>query len=464
MKKSLILLIIGVLAMAARADDRKLTGGEYWIDQATNDRMQVSIDDDGLMQFTVAAGFLREGLHALHYRAKDSEGFYSPTQTWLFYRYVNDMAGGTTLEYWFDERDHQTKVLTDAETSFVVDASDLDEGLHAFHYQLITANGQGGTIRTWLFFRVVKKLTDDVCTLEYWIDDEQIQTVDSYSSDTPVSVDASAFGEGLHALNYRVKGSSGRVSPTQSWLFFRVMPNQADKVCTLEYWIDDEQILTVDSYSSETPVSIDASSIAEGLHKLNYRLKGSGGRVSPTQQWLFYKIPTAQKAKSISYCRIWWNDHLDKAIDVQLPGDGNAEYLYQELLTMPEYAKNDGFSRNSTATINILFCDDQGNFSPLVSAEVGYPDVYPPVTTLTASKTADCIVLSWMSNEDTVRDWNVYYSENGQPFVLWKSNVTEQTASFRGQQGATYKFIVTARDVNGNYEAIEESKAKKVTF
>ena len=66
MKKSLILLIIGVLAMAARADDRKLTGGEYWIDQATNDRVQVSIDDDGLMQFTVEAGFLREGLHALH--------------------------------------------------------------------------------------------------------------------------------------------------------------------------------------------------------------------------------------------------------------------------------------------------------------------------------------------------------------------------------------------------------------
>lgn len=395
MKKSLILLIIGVLAMAARADDRKLTGGEYWIDQATNDRVQVSIDDDGLMQFSVAAGFLREGLHALHYRAKDSEGYYSPTQTWLFYRYVNDMAGGTTLEYWFDERDHQTKVLTDAETNFVVNASELDEGLHAFHYQLITANGQGGTIRTWLFFRVVPKQTDGACTLEYWIDDEEIQSVDSYSS--------------------------------------------------------------------ESPVSIDAASVAEGLHKLNYRLKGTGGRVSPTQQWLFYKIPTAQKAKSISYCRIWWNNYQDKAIDVQLP-NGNTEYLYQELLTMPEYAKNDGFSRNNTATVNIVFCDDQGNFSPLVSAEVGYPDVYPPVTTLTANKSADGIVLSWTSDEDTVRDWNVYYSENGQPYVLWKSNITEQSATFRGQQGTTYKFIVTARDVKGNYEAIEESKTVTVTF
>ena len=463
MKKSLILLIIGVLAMAARADDRKLTGGEYWIDQATNDRVQVSIDDDGLMQFTVEAGFLREGLHALHYRAKDSEGSYSPTQTWLFYCYVNDLAGSTTIEYWFDERDHQTKVLTDAETNFVVDASDLDEGLHAFHYQLLTANGQGGTIHTWLFFRVVPNQTDGVCSLEYWIDDEEMQSVDSYSSETPVSIDASSFDEGLHTLNYRVKGSTGRVSPTQSWLFFRVMPKQADEVCTLEYWIDDEQMQTVDNYSSETPVSIDAVSVAEGLHKLSYRLKGSGGRVSPTQQWLFYKIPTAQKAKNISYYRIWWNDYQDKAIDVQLP-NGHSEYLYQELLAMPEYAKNDGFSRNNTARINILFCDDQGNFSPIVSAEVGYPDVYPPVTTLTASKTADGIVLSWMSNEDTVRDWNVYYSENGEPYLLWKSNIKEQTATFRGQQGTTYKFIVTARDVNGNYEAIEESKSVKVTF
>ena len=329
MKKSLILFIIGVLAVVARADDRKLTGGEYWIDQATNDRVQVSIGDDGLMQFTVEAGFLPEGLHALNYRAKDSEGRYSPAQTWLFYRYVNDMAGSTTLEYWFDERDHQTKVLTDAETNFVVDASELDEGLHAFHYQLLTASGQGGTIRTWLFFRVMKKLTDEACSLEYWIDDEQMQEVANYSSDTPISVDASSFDEGLHTLNYRVKGSNGRVSPTQSWLFFRVMPKLADEVCTLEYWIDDEEIQSVETYSSESPVSFDASSVAEGLHKLNYRLKGSGGSVSPTQQWLFYKIPTAQKAKNISYCRIWWNNYQDKAIDVQLSGDVNAEYLYQ---------------------------------------------------------------------------------------------------------------------------------------
>ena len=56
------------------------------------------------------------------------------------------------------------------------------------------------------------------------------------------------------------------------------------------------------------------------------------------------------------------------------------------------------------------------------------------------------------------------YSENGEPYLLWKANTTEQSATFRGQQGVSYKFIVTARDKDGNYEAVEESKAVKVTY
>ena len=61
-----------------------------------------------------------------------------------------------------------------------------------------------------------------------------------------------------------------------------------------------------------------------------------------------------------------------------------------------------------------------------------------------------------------MRDYNVYYSENNQPYMLWLPNITRTNAVFRGKEGSTYRFLVTARDDKGNNEAMEESKAVKV--
>lgn len=338
MRRCILLLLASLLAVVVQADDRTLTGGEYWIDNATGDRVQVSIAD-GWMDFTLDASHLSEGVHALHYRAKDSEGFYSPIHTWLFFRYVTDIAGGNMLEYWFDEREHQTVSVNEQESNFVLDASALNEGLHTLHYRLNTLSGQTGAERTWLFYRVAPAYESGIRTLEYWVDEGQHETRTLTENDVAFTLDASALGEGLHTLNYQ--------------------------------------------------------------------LREEGGRVSPQQQWLFYRITSKPRTSSLKWYRVWWNDHQDKAVDIQL-ADGTVEYLYEETLAVPDYARNDGFSRNNTATFHIVFCDDQGNFSPIESAVVGYPDIYPPVTTLTASKSADGIALSWKSSENTVRDWNVY--------------------------------------------------------
>lgn len=395
MRKIMLPFLACLLALTAAADDRTLTAGEYWIDNNHNQRTTVDIGSDGLMQFVLDASTLSEGLHTLHYRAQDSEGSYSPAQAWLFYRIKATETGTLTLDYWVDEGDHETCALADGQTAFVLDASNLSEGLHTLHYRLNTLSGQTGAERTWLFYRVAPAYESGIRTLEYWVDEGQHETRTLTENDVAFTLDASALGEGLHTLNYQ--------------------------------------------------------------------LREEGGRVSPQQQWLFYRITSKPRTSSLKWYRVWWNDHQDKAVDIQL-ADGTVEYLYEETLAVPDYARNDGFSRNNTATFHIVFCDDQGNFSPIESAVVGYPDIYPPVTTLTASKSADGIALSWKSSENTVRDWNVYYSENGEPYLLWKANTTEQSATFRGQQGVSYKFIVTARDKDGNYEAVEESKAVKVTY
>ena len=464
MRRTILLCIVGVLSLMARADDRTLAGGEYWVDDGHQSRTTVSITADGLMQFTLDGGQLREGLHALHYRAKDSEGSYSPVQTWLFYRTATAISGTQTLDYWVDDGNHHSQELADSTVVFVLDGSQQREGLHALHYRVTSTNEQNSPLQRWLFYRYV---ADQMVgsTLEYWIDNSEAhESIAVSGAATAFVLDASAVEEGLHTLHYRLNTLSGQAGAVSTWLFYRTAPAYDSGTRTLEYWIDEAgEHLSQTVGEGDVAFVLDASAVEEGLHTLHYRLTEQGGKASPQQSWLFYRIAPQPEGSSISYYRIWWNDHQDQAVEVQVPG-GKAELLYEEALAVPEYAKNDGFSRNNTATIHIVFFNNQGNASPTVSAEVGYPDVYPPVTTLAANKSGDGIALSWTSNEDTVRDWNVCYSENGEPYLLWKANTTEQQATFRGQQGATYKFIVTARDKSGNYEAMEESKAVSVTF
>jgi len=300
--------------------------------------------------------------------------------------------------------------------------------------------------------------------IEYWIDDNySSRTTVDIGSDGVVqfSLNASALPEGLHALRYHALDSEGNYSPLQSWVFYRIAPSDAGGARTLEYWIDEGEHLSRDVDEADVAFVLDASAVVEGLHTLHYQVRTEGGRVSPLQSWMFYRV--MPKATSLKWYRIWWNDHKDKAIAVQLP-EGTVEYLYEETLAVPEYARNDGFSADNTATFHIVFGDDQGRVSAMETAVVGYPDIYPPVTTLQASKVGSDIVLTWQNDARDVKDYNVYYSENGEPYVLWKPNVQQQEATFRGQTGITYRFIVTARDVNGNYEAMEESKSIEINF
>jgi hypothetical protein len=383
--------IVCLFALHVRADNRTLAGCEYWIDDGGSNF--INVGGGSIIQFSVDASVLKEGLHTLYYRAKDSEGIYSPLFSWIFYRFVNEQADGNKLEYWIDGGEHLTRNISRAEVTFVLDASAVEEGLHTLHYRPMTLSGQTGSESTWLFYRV--------------------------------------------APDY--KGGNR----------------------TLEYWIDEGEHLTRGVNDADITFMLDASTIGEGLHSFNYLLKDEGGHMSPLQSWKFYKV--GEKANKISWCRFWWNNYHEQYIDKQLT-DGSAIYLYEDILTVPEYARNDGFSRNNTARLNIVFGDNLGRISQIETAMVEYPDIYPPVTTLKVTKDGDSAKLTWEANEDGVRDYNVYYSENGEPYVLWKPNIVQQEATFRGQKGSTYRFMVTARDVKGNYEAMEVSKTVEVEF
>lgn len=300
--------------------------------------------------------------------------------------------------------------------------------------------------------------------VEYWVDDDfgSICSKEVSGGVAQFTIDASSLQEGLHVLRYRAVASNNLYGPLQTWTFYRIKPVKHGSA-HLEYWIDEGEHHSNSINNGNAIFTIDASAQTTGLHTLHYQVITDGDVRSPEQTWQFYKIE--QREKRIKWYRIWWNNHQDKAVTVKVD-DAGSGYLYEQTLAVPDYARNDGYSRNNMARFHIQFGDDRNCVSCEETAEVTYLDIYPPVTTLKASlsETGECVNLSWTTNEDNVRDYNVYYSENGEPFVLWIPNMTQQEAVFRGQKGSSYKFIVTSHDSSGNYEAIDENKAVKVDF
>ena len=384
-------------------------------------------------------------------------------------------TGIASVEYWIDNAPGEKKgvAVKDSTVSFTVDASGLPEGLHTVSYRLKDNAGHYGRPETFMFYRLpIFSDTASVASCEYWIDEDIDKKKSSSVSNGIVSVKALGLQltEGLHTLNYRLLDNAGRYSATQSWLFVReALKDTAivSEVASVEYWMDNEitKRKTVAGGDSCVTFVADASSLKEGLHTLNYRIKSSLGKYSPLQTWAFYKSGNQQQTSRISWCRYWWNNQTEKAVTDSLKAD-SAVFVFEKQLVVPEYAKTDGFSRTSTGRFSILFGDDLGHTSPLQTFDVSYPDEQPPVTTITATldDAGTVTTLSWTASEDNIADYNIFYSEEDLPFVLWLPNTTKTTATFKGQVGKTYRFTVTARDKAGNREAMDEKKYAKVTF
>lgn len=379
----------------------------------------------------------------------------------------------TNCQYWINQTGSAnavTKAVGGTDVSFSIDTKSLATGIHNLYFRLQDTDGMWSGLQSWLFYVSKRKSNKKIKITkgEYWIDRNDKQEIAISGEQVSFVLDASGLGEGIHTLNYRVKDNEGMYSPLQTWIFMKNTQRDTttvNKTSSMEYWFDDKSnvLQTYMSFNDTICFSVDASPLKSGLHTLNYRVKDILGNYSRTHTWAFYK--TEPKATNISWYKYWWNNNEDKAVREDVESDG-AEFVFNKELTIPTYAMTDGYSNSSIARFHIVFGDDLGNISNIEWIDVSYPDVLPPVSVIEVDKEQanESVTLNWSVTNDQVEDYNIYFSEDDQPFVLWLSNTTKETATFKGKPGAIYRFTVTARDKAGNREMLDESKNVKVIF
>lgn len=298
--------------------------------------------------------------------------------------------------------------------------------------------------------------------VQYWIDnrDEDAQLSDSLN----FTVDCKELPAGLHFLRYRVADSSGRFSPLNEHGFYKTpVIKSATKIDSLMFWWDDFHINAVSAVYNDSTFILSTSALPYGLHSLKYRVVDDAGRWSETKTHYFYKGEQRDSAMITGYF-YWWND-LSADAELKWLESPAKTFEIDEKFNVPEKAKTN-YAGHYTATLHIAFLDNLGR-TAFHEINVEYPDNDPPLTDIDADKyvASKSVTINWKeTSSDSMGDYNVYFSKDNSPFLLWLPDTKQTSATFKGEKGSFYRFTVTGRDSFGNREKYDESKCVSVTF
>lgn len=297
MRQRLLLLLLAGIWLCAPA--QHIARYEYWTDGDTDSRQQATATG-GDISFLADASHLAEGMHALHFRAQDSEGRWSAPQTGYFMRQParQDPAAVLHYEYWTDDdtANRISGTTTGDVVSFSLDANALRRGMHTLHYRVSDASGRWSAPQTAYFMRVSAS-ADASATVdyEYWIDSDVAHRTRGTATGGVVnlSINTAGIAQGLHAFHFRAKDADGRWSTPQTCNFMRIATTE-DKAepMTYEYWIDQDETHKTTGITDNGMVVIrpDVNSLTEGKHYFIFRIREGNGNWSAPYVHEFTKV------------------------------------------------------------------------------------------------------------------------------------------------------------------------------
>ena len=321
MRRHLSLFIALCLAMAARGqtalDDLNLSGLpqptqakalRYWFDD-DNGSMQILNQLSGHQTLNVSG--LIEGLHTLHYQVIDSEDGVAYVRSTVFLKTGHNTATTVqSLRYWFDDDGGNVKTANGTSGTYLLDASELIEGLHTLHYQITDDSNTLAYVGSSIFLKMNSRQdATSVGSLHYWFDDDAGNSKTATSTGIQ-TLEVSSLLDGLHTIHYQVTGSDGIAAYIASGLFLKMGSNieaEGLKASKLMYWFDDETAIQNVDVSEGTQM-LDASGLIEGLHTIHYQVLCNNGQMTPAMSSLFLRMNFDTETAVAKSLRYWFDD------------------------------------------------------------------------------------------------------------------------------------------------------------
>lgn len=403
----------------------------YWFDDDTTIQL---VDVGEGVQMLDASGLI-EGLHTLHYQVLCDNGLMTPAMSTLFLRMSSDSetAVAKSLRYWFD--DEQTASEIDiVEGVKLLDASNLIEGLHAVHYQIVDSKGTLGAPYSSMFLKMDASASSGAKSLRYWFDDDATTVRVTGVTNGTQTLDVSGLITGLHTLNYQLIDTQGKVTPTVTSIFIKnfekVLADGQNRVTKYQYW------LNTNTQAIRT-VELDADTNPYTLMSLLPMQK------EPIQSSQFHfevtnNVPTIY-AKNTLHVRFYdaqnyFTDGQKPFVDYSVKQEVEPVGELQSTQTFPKVTENDirwytmqvaqgdttAFKLSQPATVQVFAPSGKEVFRTSESASLQWSGIhtwedgtyYVAVHDVTGSQTTMILDYMHMDKYDVV-DWDVHTVGNG---------------------------------------------------
>ena len=327
MKRLTYILFLFFLSTSIRGQN--LVGYEYWFDTDFPSKVYTAHMQSDI-SFDADISTFHQGMHYITFRVKDDKGKWSTPLTQYFYRTSSDNGADNSLtsyEYWLDTDYTKRKNVesTKGVITFDLDTSTLRQGMHYLNLRAKDKLGNWSNLLTQFFYQTSSDNGADnsLISYEYWLDTDYAErkNVESVKGVITFDLDTSTLRQGMHYLNFQAKDKLGNWSNLLTQFFYQTSnDNGADNsLISYEYWLDSDyaERKTVENTNGVITFDLDASSLRQGVHYLNFRAKDKLGNWSNllTQYLMKTSAVTDNKISNYGY---WLNDDLNtlKIVDI----------------------------------------------------------------------------------------------------------------------------------------------------
>lgn len=165
-------------------------------------------------------------------------------------------------------------------------------------------------------------------SIRYWFDNDSKSLSTSTLLNGSYTIDVSSLLDGLHTIHYQIVDNNGMAASPYSAVFMKMTQTTESQgtAATLSYWFDDQSSVTTTSTVNGL-MTLDVSSLLDGLHTIHYQIINKDGERSHIASAVFMKMNSIVNnngetvtAKKLVY---WFDDetesqNMDMADGVQM--------------------------------------------------------------------------------------------------------------------------------------------------
>lgn len=281
MRKIIILLLLLCMHFSARGQTQYEY--RYWFDGDITTAEKGSTTSDA-WRMEVDLSRLTESFHSIHLQVTDEKGVSSSPVTRCFFL---SREGGTLTNgyYWFDNEAQVREVESNIQGTLTFDVTELPQGFHSLHYQVLRADGLYSQIETRSFYKLQSDQAVGQLTFMCYVDGSTFKQ-ERVSAENGVAtwvLDVSDLPIGFHKLQVRAIMENGASTSIREAFFLRAA-TEAEQgsltcICSIDGKVFKQE--TLQATNGGALWQLDVSELPIGFHKLQLRaMMGKGGSTS----------------------------------------------------------------------------------------------------------------------------------------------------------------------------------------